>query len=116
LVPIATGLDSQFSLCSYRRINSSKLVLGGVSWNAPSTGGLSEMIRRPLRPTFPYDLREPFLSALERARDLAIQFRSAQKFGSDAMARADALTEAVDGMAEELTGDRTHFHLKGHGR
>jgi hypothetical protein len=32
------------------------------------------------------------------------------------MARADALTEAIDGMAEELTGDRTHLHLKGHGR
>ena len=74
------------------------------------------MIRRPRRPTFPHFLHEPFLTALERARDFAIQFRSAQSFGSDAMAKADALTEAVDGMAEELTGDRKYFHLKGHGR
>jgi hypothetical protein len=28
------------------------------------------------------------------------------------MAKADALTAAVDGTAEELTGDRQHFHLK----
>jgi hypothetical protein len=56
------------------------------------------------------------LAALERARDFAIQFRSAQKFGSVAMEKADALQAAIDGMAEELTGDRTHFHLKGHGR
>jgi hypothetical protein len=74
------------------------------------------MIRRPHRPTFPHSLHEPFLAALERTRDFAIQFRSAQKFGSDAMARADALQAAVDSMAEELTGDRTHFHLKGHSR
>ena len=32
------------------------------------------------------------------------------------LAKADALTDAIDGMAEELTGDRQHFHLRGHGR
>jgi hypothetical protein len=74
------------------------------------------MIRRPLRPTFPHSLLDPYLAALERARDLTISFRSAQKFGSDAMAKSDALTEAIDGMAEELTGDRAHFHQKPHGR
>jgi hypothetical protein len=68
------------------------------------------MIRRPLRPTFPHSLHEPFLAVLERARDFAIQFRSAQKFGSDAMAKADALTQAIDRMAEELIGDPKHFH------
>jgi hypothetical protein len=25
---------------------------------------------------------------------------------------SDALQDAIDGMAEELTGDRRHFHLK----
>ena len=74
------------------------------------------MIRRPHRSTFPHSLEEPFLAALGRARDFAIQFRSAQRFGSDAMAKADALSEAIDGMAEQLTGDRQHFHLKSHGR
>jgi hypothetical protein len=53
---------------------------------------------------------------LECARDLTLLFRSAQKFVSDAMAKADALTEPIDGMAEELTRDKAHFHLKGHGR
>jgi hypothetical protein len=74
------------------------------------------MIRRPLRPTFPKSLEADFLSTLERVRDFAIRFRRAQKFGSGAMAKADALAEAIDAMAEELTGDRAHFHLKGHGR
>ena len=74
------------------------------------------MIRRPLRPSFPHSMETDYLAALDRTRDLTISFRSAQKFGSDAMAKADALTGAIDGMAEELTGDRTLFHLKGHGR
>jgi hypothetical protein len=74
------------------------------------------MIRRPRRPTFPHALEADFLVALERTRDLAISFRSAQKFGSDAMSKSDALTQAIDGMAEQLTGDRTHFHMKAHGR
>ena len=74
------------------------------------------MIRRPLRPTFPHALIEDYLAALERTRHFSVQFRSAQKFGSDAMAKADALTDAIDVMAEEQTGDRTHFHLKPHGR
>jgi len=69
------------------------------------------MIRRPLRPSFPHSMEADYLAALERTRDLTISFRSAQKFGSDAMAKADALTEAIYSMAEELTGDRKHFHL-----
>ncbi len=74
------------------------------------------MIRRPRRPTFPQSLESDFLTALERARDLTIRFKSAQEFGSDAYSKGDALTEAIDGMAELLTGERTHFHLKAHGR
>jgi hypothetical protein len=61
-------------------------------------------------------LREPYLAALERTRDFTIQFGSAQKSGSDAYRKSDALKEAIDGMAEELTGDRQHLHLKTHGR
>ena len=56
------------------------------------------------------------LTALERARDLTIRFKRAQEFGSDAYSKGDALTEAIDGMAELLTGERTHFHLKAHVR
>jgi len=72
--------------------------------------------RRPHRPTFPHSLLEPYLSALERTRELTIQFGSAQKFGSEAYRKSHALKEAIDGMAEELTGNRAHFHLKPHGR
>ena len=82
----------------------------------PKIAELYLMIRRPLRPSFPHSMEADYLAALERVRDFAIRFRSAQKFGSDAMAKADTLTDAIDGMAEQLTGDRTHFHLKGHSR
>ena len=74
------------------------------------------MIRRPLRPTFSHSLLEPYLSALERTREFTIQFGSTQKFGSDAYRKSDALQKAIDAMAEELTGDSAHFHLRSHGR
>jgi hypothetical protein len=56
------------------------------------------------------------LAALERARQFTVEFGSAHKFGCEAYKKSHALTEAIDGMAEQLTGDRKHFHLKGHGR
>jgi len=55
------------------------------------------MIRRAHCPTFPHSMLETYLAALERSREITIEFRSAQKFGSDAMAKADALQEAIDG-------------------
>jgi hypothetical protein len=70
----------------------------------------TSMIRRPLRPTFPHALRETYLAALERTRDLTVKFSSAQRFGSAARKKSDALQDAING--EELTGDRQHFHLK----
>jgi hypothetical protein len=70
------------------------------------------MIRRPRRPTFPHALEADYLAALERARHFTVRFGSAQRFGSDARTKCEALSDAIDGMAEVLTGDRTHFHLK----
>jgi len=40
------------------------------------------------------------------------RYRSAQKFGSDARTKCDALEAAIDSMAEKVTVDREHFHLK----
>jgi hypothetical protein len=70
------------------------------------------MIRRPFRPSFPYALHQTYLEALSRARHFTIQFGCAQRFGSDARKKSDVLQQAIDDMAEELTGDRQHFHLK----
>ena len=70
------------------------------------------MIRRPLRPSFPQSFEQDYLDALERARSFTIRFGSAQTFQSDARLRSDALKNAIDGMAEVLTGDRQHFGLK----
>jgi hypothetical protein len=74
------------------------------------------MTHRPRRPTFPHHLEVDFLTALERTRHFAVDFGSAHQFSSEQYKKCHALTEAIDGMAEQLTGDRTHFHLKGHGR
>lgn len=70
------------------------------------------MIRRPRRPTFPQSLEEDYLAALERARTFTIKYGSAHPFGSDAHTKSYALAKAIDEIALELTGDRTHFHLK----
>jgi len=70
------------------------------------------MIRRPLRPSFDPRNKEDFLTALYRARDFNLKYQSAQDFGSEARHRCEALLQAIDGMAEELTGDRSHFGLK----
>jgi hypothetical protein len=45
-----------------------------------------------------------------------VHFGIAHQYGSDHPRKSHALTEAIDGMAQQLTGDRTHFHLKAHGR
>jgi hypothetical protein len=74
------------------------------------------VIRRPRRPTFPHSLEADYLAALERMRQFTVEFGSAHKFGSEAYKKSHALTEAIDSMAEQLTGDRAQFHLKGHGR
>jgi hypothetical protein len=74
------------------------------------------MIRRPRRPTFPHALEVDYLAALERTRQFTVEFGSAHKFGSEAYKKSNALSEAIDNMAEELTGDKSHFHLKGHSR
>jgi hypothetical protein len=71
------------------------------------------MIRRPRRPTFPHHLEADFLVALERTRHFAVDFGSAHRFSAEQYKKSPALTEAIDGMAEDLTGDRSHFHLKG---
>ena|SRR5262245_62977235 len=42
------------------------------------------------------------ISQRSKGRQFTIEFGSAQKFGSDAYGKSDA--DAIDGMAEELTG------------
>lgn len=73
------------------------------------------MIRRARHPTFPHALRETYLEALRRMRLLTIDLGALNALGL-MRARKATLKDAIDGMAEELTGDRQHFHLKPHGR
>ena len=70
------------------------------------------MIRRPLRPSFDPTKKEDFLSALQRTRQFSLEYEHSQKFGTEGRQRCEALKLAIDGLAEELTGDREHFWLK----
>lgn len=70
------------------------------------------MIRRPLRPTFSHIEKEGLLDALGKARECSVKYRSAQKFGSEDMQKADAVQAAIDDFAKVLTGDREFFALK----
>jgi hypothetical protein len=73
------------------------------------------MVRRPLRPRFSGEDQKRLIEALGNARDMAIKCSSAQPYGSARHQRCHAVTNSIDALAEDLTGDRTLFHLKPHG-
>jgi hypothetical protein len=72
------------------------------------------MSRRVQRPTFSSTDKPRLLDALREARHWTTRCAAGQDFHSDTRKKCDALLDAIDDIAEEFTGDRTHFHLKMH--
>lgn len=70
---------------------------------------------RARRPTFSHPDKQAFLRSLGETRALSTKCSSAEPYGSDLYNKCDILRAAIDALAEHITGDRTHFHLKGHG-
>ena len=54
------------------------------------------------------------LAKLEVGRRGAVQVRTEAKINSDEYQGAGTVMDAIDNMAEKLTGDRSHFHAKGY--
>ena len=59
--------------------------------------------------------KQQVLEKLEEGRAGAIQIRREAKINSDEYRAAGEVSDAIDELAGKLTGDKTHFHLKGHG-
>ena len=74
------------------------------------------MSRRPRRPSFSVQDRDRLLGALREARSSVIKCGAAEPFGSLRYKLCDAVTSSVDDLAADLTGERTFFHAKPHGR
>ncbi len=73
------------------------------------------MIRRPLRPHFPPTDKPKLLAALGEARDWTLAYEHGQSYHDPVRLQCEAIVSSIDALAETLTGDRTHFHLKPHG-
>ena len=73
------------------------------------------MIRRPLSPNFDPNEQKRLLEAMGNARHLALLCASAARQDAVRYQKCHALTETIDALAENLTGDRIYFHLKAHG-
>ncbi len=56
--------------------------------------------------------KQDFLDRLYHARNTAIDIRREAFIGSAEYAAAGEITDAIDKVAEALTGDRTLYHLK----
>lgn len=67
------------------------------------------MVRRPKRG---HINKDEVLEKLEAGRSGAIQVCTEAKIYSDEYEAADKVTEAIDGLAEKLTGDDSYFHIK----
>jgi hypothetical protein len=73
------------------------------------------MTRRARRPSFsPSDQRALF-RALADARNWAVRCGSAERHGSPRYAACTAVTDAIDALAEEMTGHREYFWGQAHG-
>lgn len=58
--------------------------------------------------------KEQVLKKLYIGRQGAIQVRTEAKTSSDEYRAATAVTQAIDELAQQLTGDDEYFHLKPH--
>lgn len=68
------------------------------------------MSRRARRPAFHARRQEKLLHALNDARYRAIMCGAAAGYGSPRYLKTHAVTQAIDALAEELTGYRNLFH------
>ena len=57
---------------------------------------------------------EQVLSKLSTGRQGAIQVHAQARINSDEYRAASAVKDAIDDLAEQLTGDESYFHLKPH--
>lgn len=67
------------------------------------------MLRRSGRGTIKSD---PALEKLGNGRAGAVQVMREAKIGSPEYKSAGYVADAIDDLAEKLTGDRTHFHTR----
>lgn len=67
------------------------------------------------RRILPKDVADDALKSAGECRKHCIRVLTNAPINEPAYAAAQAVMEAIDGLAEVLTGDRRHFHLKSHG-
>jgi hypothetical protein len=72
------------------------------------------MIQRRTRPSFSKDDEERLLAYMQVTRHLSINYGAAYGFHSPEYALKTSLNEAIDKMAEQITGDPKFFILSGH--
>ena len=58
--------------------------------------------------------KQQVLDKLRMGREGALQVRGEGKIYSDEFVLAGEVNQAIDRLAENLTGDKTYFHLKPH--
>jgi len=56
--------------------------------------------------------KETLLTEIEKCRNACIAAMTAAPIGGPVYRAAGEVQESIDKLAEVLTGDRTHFHLK----
>jgi len=72
------------------------------------------MSRRVKRPHFSHEDERKLLEALGAARDWVSKCGAGAEVSSPRYRTCKAIQSAIDGLAEELTGDRGYFCLKAH--
>lgn len=73
------------------------------------------MTRKARRPSFGPSEKTALLDALASARHRTIMCGAASGFGTRRYYRCHALAQAIDDLAEELTGHREYFWASGGG-
>jgi hypothetical protein len=72
------------------------------------------MIQRQTRPGFSKEDEERLLAYMDVTRHLSINYGAAYGFRSPQYALKTSLNEAIDKLAEQITGDPQFFWLSGH--
>lgn len=72
------------------------------------------MIQRRMRSSFSKDEEERLLAYMDVTRDLTIKYGAGYGFHSQQYALHTSLNEAIDKLAEQITGDPKFFWQLGH--
>ena len=72
------------------------------------------MIQRRTRPSFSRDDEERLLAYMQVTRRLSINYAAAYGFHSQQYALQTSLNDAIDKLAEQITGDPQFFWQMGH--